>query len=133
MWQCSYSHRVGGSFETEYGFAPDVGWMASSAVLLVAGCLLCFVFHFSRDVLFSSIFPIVFPLYLLLFYHSSPLFPLYCNSLVCWLASLLFFPLAHRGWHCMANPPCCTCNVIIGLVVCDHISRLSMRHELGHY
>ena len=41
--------------------APDVGWMASSAVFLVAGWLLRFVFHFGRAVLFPSFFPIAFP------------------------------------------------------------------------
>ena len=41
--------------------APDVGWMASSAVLLVADCLLRFSFHFWRAVSFPSFFPTVFP------------------------------------------------------------------------
>ena len=36
---------------------PDVSWMGSSAVLLVAGCLLCFIFHLCRDVLFPSLSP----------------------------------------------------------------------------
>ena len=36
--------------------SPEVGWVASSAVLLVAGYLLCFVFHFRRAVLLASSF-----------------------------------------------------------------------------
>ena len=40
--------------------APDVGWMAPSASLLVAGSLLCFVFRFSTRRPVSLFFPIVF-------------------------------------------------------------------------
>ena len=37
--------------------APDVGWMAPPAVLLVSGWLVCFVFHFRRVFLLPSFFP----------------------------------------------------------------------------
>ena len=94
-----------GSFETQHGAAPDVGGMASSAVLLllvVAGCLLCFAFHCCRAVLFLFFFPAAFfqffslhlyfsYIFLLTFFRTF-LFFFTANSKVCWLAFLKFLP-----------------------------------------
>ena len=111
--------------------APDVGWMASSAVLLlmVAGCQLCFVFTFSRAVLLPSLLPVGFFLFffLLIFHASFIFFPI---TLVCWLA--WFLPVRSLRLALHDKSPCRIYNFELGLVACDHRARLSRRRRHRH-
>ena len=80
-----------GSIEAQYDCWPDVGWMASSAVLL-RSCRLSAVLRvsFCGAVLFPSFLAVIFFLLVFSFIDSYFLFFLFFTQvsllLVCWLA-----------------------------------------------
>ena len=117
--------------------APDIGWMASSAMLLVAGSLFVFVVFLALSCRHASLCVSIFFFPVLFFLLSSWCFPFFSCflqiELVCWLACFVFFSRARCGWYCIAKSPRCICNVYICLVVCGHRARLSWRrHRRAH-
>ena len=115
--------------------APDVGWMASSAVLL-GRCWLrvvhCFSFLSWRPV--SLVVSYCFSF---LVFSSFIFVSCYFLLQLVWCACLHVFVFAPAcsqcGWRGMAKSFCCICNVYLCLVVCDNRSRLSIRHRHGHW
>ena len=117
--------------------APDVGWMASRTLLLVAGCLFCFVCIF----LVSSCYPLSFHFFLLLLAFSCFVFLFFCLvSLVAFFfsffACVIFFAnvliAVASAWpnHLAVY----LCNAHVCLAVCGHRDRLCIdrRHRHGH-
>ena len=133
MLQCSSSCSIR-VIRSPLGWLPPVlvGWRH---VLLcchhISSCWLSVVldFPFCRAALFPSVLPSAFSflfsfpshLFLALSFLLQTVFV--CRNAVC--------PRSHCGWHWMAKPPCCICNVYLRIVVCNHRPRLSMRHQHG--
>ena len=106
---------VVGSFETRMVAAPDVGCMASSAVLLAGWLAVCCVLFFIFGVLpcFPFSFKLLAPfrfcsflLSVLKFFTANSFGVLDCKF-------LFLLPRVQCACrHCMAKSPCCICNVI---------------------